>query len=511
MKIAFTTSEAYPFAKTGGLADVSNALPVALARRGHDVRIIMPRYYMVDRERYGLRVIGGPLGVPLGGGEKWAAVLESRHIPEVPVYFIEHDLYFGRDGLYDDGHSAYADNAERFIFFCRGALQALKDTGFVPDIIHCNDWQTGLIPVYHKTLYKEDRFFGGSATVMTVHNAGYQGVFPAEHYHLTQLDPGLFTDDGLAFFNQMNFLKGGLLYADAVTTVSRKYAAELGTPEFGYDLADVFQKVKDRFHGITNGVDYSKWNPESDPFIPARYSREKIDGKRACREALQQRMGIEIDPTAPLAGSISRVTYQKGMDVLADALRPLLADENLQFVLLGQGEEWILDRFRELKRLFPGRVGIFRGYDEGLSHLMEAGLDLYLMPSRYEPCGLNQMYSMRYGTIPIVRATGGLDDTVLEWDDKSLRGNGFKFAELTEKALYEKIRYAIRCFYTTRSWKKLQKNAMEFRYSWSDTAVEYEKMYEAVYAAAATRDEHGVPEKSRSRPDRAKGRRKPKP
>ncbi len=499
MKIAFATSEAYPFAKTGGLADVSVALPAALARRGHDVRIVMPRYYVVDRERFGLRVVGGPLGVPLDGGEKWAAILESLHIPEVPVYFIEHDAYFGRDGLYDDGYTAYTDNAERFIFFCSGVMQALKDIGFAPDIIHCNDWQTGLIPVYHKTLYKNDPFFDGSATVMTVHNAGYQGVFPAEHYHLTRLDPGLFTDDGLEFFNQMNFLKGGILFADAVTTVSRKYADELSTPEFGYDLADVFQKVKDRFRGITNGVDYSRWSPESDPFIPVRYSREKMDGKRACREALQAKMGIEIDPTAPLAGTISRVTYQKGMDVLADALHPLLADENLQFILLGQGDDWILDRFGELKRLFPGRVGLFRGYDEKLSHLMEAGLDIYLMPSRYEPCGLNQMYSMRYGTIPVVRATGGLDDTVIEWDDRSLRGNGFKFTELTEKALYEKIRYVIRCFYNTRSWKALQKNAMEFSYSWSDAALEYEKMYEAILAAAGTRGKARPAGKARGR------------
>ncbi|MCU0844973.1 MAG: glycogen synthase GlgA [Spirochaetes bacterium] len=506
MKIAFATSEAYPFAKTGGLADVSSALPAALARRGHDVRIIMPRYYAVDRERYGLRVVGGPLGVPLGGGEKWAAILESRHIPEVPVYFIEHEFYFGRDGLYDDGYSAYADNAERFIFFCRGVMQALKDIGFAPDIIHCNDWQTGLIPVYHKTLYRDDPFFNRGSTVMTVHNAGYQGVFPAENYRLTQLDPGLFTDNGLEFFNQMNFLKGGVLFADAVTTVSRKYADELSTPEFGYDLADVFQKVKGRFRGITNGVDYSSWNPETDPFIPARYSRKTTDGKRACREALQQTMGIDVDPAAVLAGTISRVTYQKGMDVLADALRPLLADENLQFVLLGQGDERILDRFGELKRLFPGRVGLFRGYDERLSHLIEAGLDIYLMPSRYEPCGLNQMYSMRYGTIPVVRATGGLDDTVIEWDDKSLRGNGFKFAELTEKALYEKIRYVIRCYHDTQSWKVLQRNAMEFSYSWSDASVEYERMYEVILLASRTRGESRAPGNDHSRGSRGKKR-----
>jgi starch synthase len=487
MKIAFATSEAYPFAKTGGLADVSNALPAALARRGHDVRIFMPRYYVVDRERFGLKMVGDPLGVPLGVGEKWAAILESRHIPDVPVYFIEHDQYFGRDGLYDDGHAAYPDNAERFIFFCHGVMRALRDLGFSPDIIHCNDWQTGLIPAYRKTLYGDDPFFRGSSAVMTVHNAGYQGVFPAENYRLTGLDWKHFADDGLEFFSQMNFLKGGILFADAVTTVSRKYAEELTTPEFGYDLTDVFRRVKGRFHGITNGVDYGKWNPETDPFLPARYSRENMDGKRACREELQRRMGIEIDPAAPLAGSVSRVTYQKGMDVLAGALRPLMADENFQFVLLGQGEDWIFRAFEELRRLFPGRIGVFRGYDEGLSHLVEAGLDIYLMPSRYEPCGLNQMYSMKYGTIPVVRATGGLDDTIVEWDERSLRGNGFKFAELTEKALYEKMRYVIRCFNDTRAWNTLRKNAMEFSYSWADAAVEYERLYESLHTSAGGR------------------------
>ncbi len=480
MKIAFITSEAYPFAKTGGLADVSNALPAALARRGHDVRIFMPRYYVVDRERFGLSIVGGPLGVPLGDGEKWAAILESRHIPGITAYFIEHDFYFGRDGLYDDGHAAYTDNAERFIFFCHGAMRALRDLGFAPDILHCNDWQTGLLPVYLKTLYGEDPFFKKSAAVMTVHNAGYQGVFPTELYHLTRLDWRHYNDGGLEFFNQMNFLKGGLLFADAVTTVSRKYAEELQTPEFGYDLADTFGRISGRLYGITNGVDYAKWNPETDTFLPARYSPDMMDGKRVCREELQRRMGLKIDPAAPLAGSISRVTHQKGMDVLADSLGALLADVNLQFVLLGQGEDWIFHKFEVLRRLFPGRVGIFRGYDEPLSHLVEAGLDIYLMPSRYEPCGLNQMYSMKYGAIPVVRATGGLDDTVSEWDERSLSGNGFKFGDLTQKALYEKIRYVIRHFDNRRAWDSLRKNAMEFSRSWADAALEYERLYESL-------------------------------
>jgi starch synthase len=476
MNIAFATSEAYPFAKTGGLADDSYSLPRALARRGHTVAVILPRYYSVDKGKFGLEHVPPPLRVPLGPGEKWAAVFSSGHIPGVTTYFIEHDIYFGRDGLYDDGYEAYPDNAERFAFFGRAVLEGLKGLGFKPDIIHCNDWQTALVPVYRKTLYADDPFFRASATVLTVHNAGYQGVFPGDSLSWTQLGPDVFDMDGLEFFGQVNYLKGGVLFADAVTTVSRRHAEELQTREFGYDIAGVFQKRRERLFGITNGVDYENWDPARDVNLPAAYSIGDLGGKGICKNALQERMGIEPDPRTPLLGSVSRMTYQKGMDVLAETLEHLLPDEDFQIAVLGSGDDSIIARFERLRKMFPSRVGLYWGYDERLAHLMEAGLDVYLMPSRYEPCGLNQMYSMKYGTIPLVRATGGLDDTVREWDGSA--GTGFKFALLGPEELYNKLRYVIRKYRDRAEWRALQANAMSYRHSWDDAAAEYERVYD---------------------------------
>jgi starch synthase len=480
MKIAFITSEAYPYAKTGGLADVSHALPLALAERGHDVRLIMPRYYAIDRDRFGLRLSYAPLGVPMGNGEKWAALFESDFLGAVKTIFIEHDRYFGRDGLYDDGDRAYDDNAERFIFFSHAAIRGLRYLNFKPDIIHCNDWQTGLIPVYLNTMYAGDPFFSAAASIMTVHNAGYQGVFPKEAFYMTGLGEELFTPEGIEFFNQINFLKGGILFADAASTVSIKYARELQTAEFGYDIAGVFRKISGRFFGITNGVDYEKWDPRTDALIPERYSPEKMSGKAKCKAVIQERMGLPREPKVPLLGTISRITHQKGMDVLAQALPLLLADEQAQFIILGQGEDWIKGMMEQVARMFPGRVGIYWGYDEGLSHLIEAGLDIFIMPSRYEPCGLNQMYSMRYGTIPVVRATGGLDDTVEEWDSVLHAGNGFKFGELTVETVYRKLRQVLKAYRSETLWKRIRSNAMSYTYSWYDAAGHYERLYAAI-------------------------------
>lgn len=477
MKIAFVSSEAYPFAKTGGLADVSYSLPRALARRGHDVRLFLPRYYRIDKKRFNLRMIDSPLGVPLGFDEKWAAVFESFYVPEFITCFIEHDHYFGRDGLYDDGGAAYADNAERFAFFCRAALQAMKALDFAPDIIHANDWQTALVPVFLKTHYAGDPFFEGAASVMTVHNGGYQGVFPRDTYFLMQLGWELFTADGLEFFDQINYLKGGILFADEVTTVSQKYARELQTREFGYDLAPFYAKIGNRLHGITNGVDYENWDPASDRFIPGNYSPEDMTGKSRCKIELQRRMRITQNADIPLLGVITRLTHQKGMDVMAETLPLLLADEEFQFVILGQGEEWITRGFERVRQMFPGRMGICWDYDERLAHLIEAGCDIYLMPSRYEPCGLNQMYSMRYGTIPVVRSTGGLDDTVEEWDESARRGTGFKFTALDRGELYRAVRKAIRCYGRKDLWSSIQANAMGYRRTWDDAVRDYEEIY----------------------------------
>ncbi len=484
MKIAFITSEAYPFVKTGGLADVAYSLPRALSKLGHDVLTLMPRYYRVDKERFQLKLIHAPLGVPMGFDEKWGAVFESHFIPEMITYFLEHDNYFGRDGLYDNGYDAYPDNAERFAFFCHGTMEVLKALDFEPDIIHCNDWQTGLIPVYRKTLYAHDPFFTATRTVMTVHNVGYQGVFDKGNLYWTQLGWDLFHQDGLEYYDQVNYLKGGILYADAVTTVSRRYAREIQFEEYGYNLAGVFRKAGGRLRGITNGVDYGKWNPSRDEKIPAVYSVEDMKGKALCKKALQKRMGLRIDGKIPLMGTISRLTYQKGMDVLAETLETLLQENGVQFAILGSGEEWIVRWYEYLKGKYPERVGLYWGYDEDLAHLMEAGLDIYLMPSRYEPCGLNQMYSLKYGTIPVVRATGGLDDTISQWDGDSLTGNGFKFDDLNSRVLGDVIRSVLPVFHDKKQWSRLQQNAVAYHNSWEDTAREYLKVYEDIASSS---------------------------
>lgn len=487
MKIAFVASEAYPFVKTGGLADVSYSLPRELARRGHDVRLFLPRYYRIDKRNFRLALVHAPLGVPLGFGEKWAALYESPHAHPVQTYFIEHDAYFGRDGLYDDGYSAYADNPERFTFFCRAVFQAMKTLEFRPDIIHCNDWQTGLVPVYRKTHYAGDPDFAGAATVMTVHNVGYQGVFHKDNLFWTQLGWDLFTVDGLEYYDQINFLKGGILLADAVTTVSRRYAQEIQSEEFGYNLAPEFRKIRERLHGITNGVDYEKWNPATDPRIPKTYSASSIAGKTECKLHLQHRMGITVDRGIPLMGIISRLTYQKGTDVLAESLFTAMRTDPFQFVVLGSGDEGTIQKFEHLRATFPGRVGLYWGHDEDLAHMVEAGIDLFIMPSRYEPCGLNQMYSLKYGSVPIVRATGGLDDTVEDWDEAHATGTGFKFAELTHESVCAAISRAIAVYWNAAAWKKLQQNAMKFSYSWGDAVIEYERLYSSLAGPAKNR------------------------
>ena len=477
MRIAFVTPEAYPFAKTGGLGDVYYSLPRSLMKRGHDIRVIMPRYYAVDKKKYRLHLIHAPLGVSIGFEEKWAAIFES-HENQVVTYFIEHDSYFGRDGLYGIGYESHGDNAERFAFFSRAVFEALKALNFEPDIIHCNDWQTGLVPVFRKTHYASDPFFKNTAAILTIHNVGYQGAFHRDNLKWTELGTDILSTEGLENFD-INYLKGGILFSEMVTTVSRKYALEIQEEEFGYNLAPILGKIKNRLYGITNAVDYEKWNPANDEHLPENYSPDDLAGKEECKRYLQKRMAVTINPAIPIIGAISRLTYQKGMDVLADTLVLLLSDESFQFIILGSGEEWLIDRFESLRRMFPERIGVYWGYDEHIAHLIEAGADIYIMPSRYEPCGLNQMYSMKYGTVPVVRSTGGLDDTVQEWDEEGRIGNGFKFRDLNQETLYNTMRNVLRRFRDREEWRIIQRNGMEFSYSWDDAALKYEEVYQS--------------------------------
>lgn len=475
MKICLTASESLPFIKTGGLADVTYALSKALADRGHEVILVLPRYYKIDKEKYNCIKLPLPLGVPVGFGERWAAVFCSDAIPGVKTYFIEHDDLFGRDGLYDDGYNSYSDNALRFTFFSRAVLQLCHYLEFKPDVVHCNDWQTALIPLFLKTHYKTSRFLSESKSIMTIHNIGYQGVFNAHDIVHTQLGWEYFNEDCLKFYDAINFLKCGILWSDSVTTVSRKYAEEIVDPEFGYDLSGVIKRREGVLHGITNGVDYSQWSPELDQHIPARFSVADLSGKKLCKTHLQHELGLTVNPDIPLMATVTRITHQKGIDILLSALEKIKETHEFQYVLLGTGDEGILTWYDNFVRREPERFAVCRTFDNPLSHRIEAGADIYLMPSRYEPCGLNQMYSLKYGTIPVVRATGGLDDTVTEWDGTT--GNGFKFDGFSGDALAEEIIKSLNVFADGKRWNSLMKNAMRFDLGWDDVVLEYEQLY----------------------------------
>jgi starch synthase len=478
--IVFAASESLPFIKTGGLADVAFALTRELAAAGHDVYLFIPRYYRIDKKKWNLTLIGKPLGVPVGFGERWAALYASSEIPGVKTFFIEHDDYFGRDGVYDDGYSAFGDNAERFTFFCRAVLQACLALDIKPDIIHCNDWQTGLIPIYAKTIYRNNPHFKKTKSVMTIHNIGYQGVFGKHAIVHTQLGWESYNEDCLQFHDSVNFLKGGLLWADAIITVSRKYAEEIKTSEFGYELSGILEKRSEQLFGITNGVDYGAWDPAHDEHIPVNYTVSRMRGKLLCKEHLQNEYHLRVNADVPLMATITRVTYQKGIDVLVNAITSLISKTDFQYILLGTGDAAVLDRLALLAKEYPNRIATHNGYDDARAHRIEAGADIYLMPSRYEPCGLNQMYSMHYGTIPVVRATGGLADTVEEWNDTTKEGTGFLFDELNVKNLCAAMTRAITLCRIHDDWNIIRKNAMKVRIDWSDVVRDYERVYDFI-------------------------------
>ena len=476
--IVFASSESLPFVKSGGLADVTFALARELARRGHDVHLFIPRYYQIDLAKWNPKKIEFPLGVPVGFGERWAAIFQSDAIEGVKTYLVEHEAFFGRDGLYGDGYSAFGDNAERFAFFSRAVMQACLALEITPDIMHANDWQTALIPIYIKTLYKHLPNFMHTKSVMAIHNIGYQGVFNKHDIVHTQLGWEAFNEDCLQYYDSINFLKGGLLWADVITTVSKKYAEEIRTHEFGYDLSGILKKRKEQLVGITNGADYEEWNPSHDANLPVHFTPSKMRGKTLCKEYLQNELGLHVNQNMPLCATISRITYQKGIDVLARSLRMVFAKRKFQFVLLGSGDESVISIFDALAREFPGFFALVRGYSDPLAHRIEAGSDIYLMPSRYEPCGLNQIYSLKYGTIPVVHATGGLDDTITQWNDETQTGNGFKFADCSFADLARSFEQALTLYENPAAWEIIRHNAMKESFEWSRAAKEYEDLYD---------------------------------
>jgi starch synthase len=480
MRILLASSEVVPFAKTGGLADVAGALPKALAKLGHDVRVVLPRYRIVDPVKYQLRQVMASLSVPVAGRTVDATIWEGA-IGPVPVLLVAHDGYYSRDALYQTKEGDYPDNAERFAFFSRAVLEVTRALNFIPDIYHCNDWQTGLIPTYLRTSLQGAREFQAAGVLFTVHNLGYQGLFGPEALASANLGHELFHPFGIEFYGKVNFLKAGLIFADLITTVSKKYSQEIQTEEFGHGLEGVLLARAKDVHGILNGIDYDEWHPSRDAFIAARFSRDDVAGKATCKADLQRAFGLPERADVPLLAVISRLAPQKGMDLVAEALDAML-ELDAQFVLLGTGDAALHEAFEGAKARHGSRIGLMLGFDVGLSHKIEAGADMFLMPSRYEPCGLNQMYSLAYGTVPIVRATGGLDDTIQPFDPATGQGTGFKFSGTTSEALLETVRTAVALFRQPDHWRRLVRNGMACDFSWDRSAREYEALYRQIVA-----------------------------
>jgi starch synthase len=477
--VLFAASECVPFSKTGGLADIVGALPRAIAELGHQVTVYLPLYRQTQLEEP--RTAIASITIPFDDRYRFCSVVDGGQQHGVQFYFIDYPPFYDRDALYGTPLGDYPDNAERYALYCRAVLEAAKILG-TPDIFHCHDWQTALIPILLATLYEEDPALRHIPTVFTIHNIGYQGVFPPDILPLLMLPWDLFTITKLEFFGKVNFLKGALIYSDFITTVSRKYAQEIQTIEYGFGLEGVLRSRNPHVAGILNGVDYEEWSPSTDRFIASRYSPQLLQGKQECRRDLLQRFALDPESTAPVIGIVSRFAAQKGFDLIALAA-DRLAHEDVNVIVLGSGDKAYEDLFRRLVRQYPGRFAVQVGYDDAMAHRIEAGSDMFLMPSRYEPCGLNQIYSLKYGTVPIVRATGGLDDTIEAYDVKTGRGTGFKFREYTAEALLASVQAALAVYRRPREWRKLMLNGMARDFSWSVSAREYLKIYDKLRAA----------------------------
>ena len=524
MKILFVASEVVPFAKTGGLADVAGALPKALAQLGHEVRIILPRYRAADIRTFKLKKAVARCAVPVGTTTVDVAVFEAT-LPNTSIttYFLDHPPWFDRDGLYQDHGADFPDNLERFSGFSQAVLHVIPKLGWRPEVVHCHDWQTALVCAHlaltqatdrgstplTTTLSKrpstslgtvlskaagrvegrsesKGRFWQSVATVLTVHNLAYQGLFPKDAWPLTNLPAHAFGIEGLEFYGQINCLKGGLVYADGLTTVSPTYAKEIQSPEFGCGLEGVLASRREDLAGILNGIDPEEWNPRSDAHLPARYGPAELAGKSLCKLSLQHQQKLP-ERHVLLIGMIQRLAEQKGMDLFAQAAEELLKLP-LQIVILGTGEPKYHDAVTDVARRYPDRLSVNLRFDNALAHQIEAGCDAFLMPSRFEPCGLNQMYSMRYGTVPIVRRVGGLADTVVDVSPATLEAGsatGFVFEEYSADALLHAVKRAVAAFRDHELWERLIRIGMQQDFSWNRSAREYVQVYERALAKRA--------------------------
>jgi starch synthase len=491
MKILMAASEAVPFAKTGGLADAVSALSLALAKLGHDVRIVLPRYYSIDRSKF--THLKGELGVPVGGGEEWSAVY-STELPESPkknpvmVYFIDHENFFGRDGIYGiPSEPDFLDNPRRFTFFSRAVFQLCRKIAWIPDILHAHDWPTALVPVFLKFWERplgRNAEFAKTGSVLTIHNLGYQGIYSKDNYGYTNMGWDVFYNAGFEDWSMMNLLKAGLYSADRLNTVSPNYARETRMSAHGFRLDGVLRYRGDDYSGILNGIDTKLWNPKTDELIPQTYTVKDMAGKAKAKEVLQKEYGLPVDASVPIVGMVTRLTEQKGVGELFGpaygSAFSICRDFKLQLLLLGSGEPWCENEIRSLSsRLENFKAKI--GYSEELSHLIEAGSDFFLMPSRYEPCGLNQMYSLAYGTLPIVRNTGGLADTVENFNQETGTGTGFIFDDLNPNAIYNTVGWAVWAWYNRRKFvEAMRQRGMAQNFSWEKSAKKYLEIYESI-------------------------------
>lgn len=476
MNILMTASEVFPYAKTGGLADVTSALSKSLKKLGHNVSIIMPKYQMVGSGGFALEALGSEISIPISNRWEKTRLYKTYMDGSIPVYLIDNKRYYDRPYLYGTSKGDYEDNAERFIYFSRAVPEICKYLKYKPDIIHCNDWQTGLIPVYLKTLYSHDPMLKDTRTLFTIHNLAYQGIFWHLDMHLTNLGWDIFNPEGIEYYGKMNLLKGGIVFSDILTTVSKTYSREIQSEKFGEGMDGVLRSQVSKLFGVINGMDYDEWDPAKDIYIKKRYAPESLDGKYECKRDLLEIFGLPESKTKPVIGIISRLADQKGFDLIADAIEDIL-DLGAIFILLGTGDEKYHKIFKDIKDRHKYEVGIKLGFDAKLAHKIEAGADMFLMPSRYEPCGLNQMYSLKYGTIPIVRAVGGLNDTIKNYKSGKTSGNGFKFKNYTVKDMMSSIKKAVKVFNNKPEWRKLIQNAMSEDHSWKTSAKQYIKLY----------------------------------
>jgi len=488
LKILFVTSEVVPFVKTGGLADVSAALPQTLTEMGHEVRIVVPKYGAIDERKFKIHEVVRLKDIPLKIGEKEVTFsLRSSFLigpkARVQIYFLDNFEYFGsRQGLYVDPAtgSDYQDNDERFIMLARSVFELILKLGWVPDIIHGNDWQCGLIPAYLKNMYNSYPEIANIKTVFTIHNLAYQGFFPKSSFAKTGLPEELNSEKGIEIYGRLNFMKSGLLYSDLITTVSERYSEEIvKDEENSAGLKHVLLKRKKDLYGILNGIDDKVWNPQTDTLIPKNFSFRNIEDKSESKKALAEKFGFTYNENVPVFSAISRLVDAKGFDLLAEIIHDIMKLD-IQFVLLGTGDKKYYKLFEEIQVKYKGRFSCYLGFSDELAHLIEAGSDIFLMPSKYEPCGLNQMYSLIYGTIPLVHETGGLADTVVKFNEKEETGNGFVFKKYDSQELFKEIKRAVKIFQDRKLWNKIIRNGMKSDFSWLSSAKKYVELYKSV-------------------------------